>query len=142
MKRRSYLAALGASGVAGLSGCAGILGAGAPCEGSDCDVGMTGSSFVPREIEVSVGETVRWRNTSARAHTVTAYGNAIPEDAAFFASGGFDTQSAAIEGWRSRKGALESEDTYEHAFEVAGTYEYYCIPHEAADMVGTVEVVE
>jgi len=142
MKRRTYLAALGASGAAGLSGCAGLLGADAPCEGEDCDVGMTGNSFVPRDIEVAVGDTVRWRNTSARAHTVTAYESSLPDSAAFFASGGFESEAAAVEAWSNRDGALESEGTYEHTFEVPGTYQYYCIPHEAAGMVGTVEVVE
>jgi len=141
MKRRTYLAALGASGTVGLSGC-GLFEQGSPCDGRECDVGMTGNSFVPREIEVSVGETVRWRNTSARAHTVTAYESSLPEGAAVFASGGFESQSAAVDGWRDGEGAIESEDTFEHTFEVPGTHRYYCIPHEAADMTGVVEVVE
>jgi len=141
MNRRKYLAALGAAGSVGLSGC-GLFERDGPCEGRDCDVGMTGNSFVPREIEVSVGETVVWRNTSARAHTVTAYENSLPEGAAFFASGEFDAQDAAVEGWRDGEGGLESEDTFEHTFETTGTVRYYCIPHEAADMTGTVTVVE
>jgi plastocyanin len=142
MKRRTYLAALGASGVTGLSGCTGLLGGGSPCEDGDCDVGMTGNSFVPRDIQVEVGETVRWRNTSARAHTVTAYESSLPDGAAFFASGGFETEDAALDAWSKGRGGLEGGDTYEHTFEVAGDYQYYCIPHEAAEMIGTVAVVE
>ncbi len=141
VNRRNYLAALGSAGALGLSGC-GLYDSGGPCGDRDCDVGMTGNAFVPRDIEVSVGETVVWRNTSARAHTVTAYESSLPEGAAFFASGGFDSQSAAVDGWRSGEGGIESEGTFEHTFETTGTHRYYCIPHEAADMVGTVEVVE
>jgi len=142
MKRRTYLAALGASGVTGLSGCTGLLDAGAPCEGEDCDVGMTGNSFVPRDIQVEVGETVRWRNTSARAHTVTAYESSLPDGATFFASGGFESEDAARDAWGRGRGGLEGGDTFAHTFEVPGSYQYYCIPHEAAEMIGTVEVVE
>ena len=142
MKRRAYLAALGSSGALGLSGCVGLFDQGSPCDGRNCDVGMTGNSFVPRDIEVRVGDTVVWNNTSARVHTVTAYENSLPDGAAFFATGGFESQEAALDGWANGKGGMQSEDTYEHTFETPGTHRYYCIPHEAANMVGTVEVVE
>jgi plastocyanin len=141
MNRRAYLAALGGAGTAGLAGCLGdVVSANAPCDGRACDVGMSGSAFLPREITVSVGETVKWRNTSARAHTVTAYESGIPEDATYFASGGYDSEQAARDAWNGSKGAIESDETWEHTFEVAGTYEYFCIPHEVGEMLGTVVV--
>jgi plastocyanin len=107
------------------------------------DVGMAASDFRPAELEVSVGDTVVWKNTGSRAHTVTAYEDAIPADADYFASGGFDSQDAAEDGWRSGfEGAIRSGETYEHAFEVPGEYDYFCVPHEPAGMVGTIVVTE
>ena len=137
--RREVLAA-GTGLVAALAGCAG---GGSTADASEYDVGMGGSFFRPERIEVSVGETVVWRNTGSRAHTVTAYENAIPDGAAYFASGGYESQSAAEDGWMSGfGGAIESRQTYEHTFDVPGEYGYYCVPHEPSGMVGTVVVTE
>ena len=142
MKRRTYLAGLSGAGAVGLSGCLASLGtANDGCDG-DCDVGMTANAFDPQEYEVSVGTTVTWENTSSKGHTVTAYDDGIPDDAEYFASGGYDSESEAREGWRSNGGLLTSGDTYEHTFEVAGEYDYVCLPHENGGMVGTVVVTE
>ncbi len=143
MNRRTYLAGLAGGGATALSGCLASLGsAGASCDG-DCDIGMTASAFDPQQYEVTVGETVTWKNTSSKGHTVTAYGGQIPEDAAYFASGGFDSEDAAREGWRERnEGVLTTGDSYEQTFEVVGEYDYVCLPHEAGRMVGTIVVTE
>jgi plastocyanin len=71
---------------------------------------------------------------------VTAYESGIPDEAAYFASGGYDSEEAAREAWTNLEGAITSGDTYEHTFEVPGTYHYFCIPHERGGMVGTVTV--
>ncbi|EMA41409.1 plastocyanin/azurin family copper-binding protein [Halococcus hamelinensis] len=138
MDRRAFLAA--STGVAvGLAGCLGAA------EGeSDYDIGMSASAFLPEDdFEPRVGEPVVWRNTGMRAHTVTAYGSGIPDDAAFFASGGFETTAEARRAWnRNGGGAINGGETYEHTFEVPGTYNYFCIPHEPGGMVGSFEVVE
>jgi plastocyanin len=137
MERRSFLAAAATGGVAGFAGCAGVFGSDPP----DFDVGMRASAFVPVEIGVDVGETVVWYNDNDRPHTVTAYENAIPDDAEFFASGGFDSEAAAREGYNTDfSGAIDPQESYEHTFEVPGTYGYFCIPHEQGGMIGTVEV--
>jgi len=142
MKRRTYLAGLSAGSATALSGCLASLGsAGGSCDGS-CDIGMTAVAFDPQEYEVSVGDTVTWENTSSKGHTVTAYGSQIPDDADYFASGGFDSESAARDGWQRNEGLLTSGDTYEHTFEVAGEYDYVCLPHENSSMVGTIVVTE
>ncbi|NHN49540.1 halocyanin [Halostella sp. JP-L12] len=142
MKRRTYLAGLSAAGATGLSGCLASIGsAGNACDG-DCDVGMSAKDFTPQEYEVSVGTTVTWKNTSSKGHTVTAYDDGIPEGAEYFASGGYDSESEARDGWRSNEGLLTSGDTYEHTFEVAGEYDYVCLPHENGGMVGTIVVTE
>lgn len=144
MKRRAVLAGVGAA-AGGLAGCAGVLGP--SCGDEPHDVGMTASEFEPRELTVEVGETVRWLNTSQRAHTVTAYGSQLPEGAAFFASGGYDSTQAAREAWRdqgdeTRGGAIYTCDAFEHTFETPGTFPYFCIPHLQAGMVGTIVVEE
>lgn len=139
VSRRRVLAGLGTAVAVGVAGCAG---GGASAEGS-YDVGMTAVAFDPTEITVSVGETVVWANTSSRGHTVTAYDSGIPDDAEFFASGGYDSTAAARDAFGSSLGGLiESGEEWSHTFEVPGTYEYVCIPHEASGMIGTITVEE
>lgn len=137
MQRRRLLAAVG--GAVTLS--AGCLGLG-PDNDADYQVGMTAQAFRPAEITVSVGETVAWRNTSTRAHSVTAYGASVPDAADYFATGGFDTEAAAREAWDDNEGVIVTDETYEHTFWVPGRYPYFCIPHETAGMLGTVVVEE
>lgn len=142
MKRRAYLRAVSGSSAAALAGCAGLV-AGPAEDSPPYDVGMSTRAFLPELVEISVGETVVWRNTSSHAHTVTAYESGIPEDAAYFASGEFEGEGAARDGWMgATEGALYQGDTYERAFEVPGEYRYFCVPHEQANMVGTVVVEE
>jgi len=98
-------------------------------------------AFAPKRIRVSTGTTVTWENVGNVGHTVTAYEDSVPDGAAYFASGGFDSQSAASDGYSNGEGNVSGDGTYEHTFETTGTYEYYCIPHEMNGMVGFVEVV-
>ncbi|MFB6304157.1 MAG: plastocyanin/azurin family copper-binding protein [Haloferacaceae archaeon] len=136
MRRRRFLAALGAAATVPASGCAAV-----GSRGAEPDVGMTAVAFDPVRITVAAGDEVVWENTSSRGHTVTAYGSTLPDGADFFASGGYGSESAAREAWRSEIGGrLTTGDRFRHTFEVPGTYEYFCIPHEQAGMVGTVEV--
>lgn len=130
-----------------LSGCAGDGGS----DGEDGDSGeqrtveMTDDlQFDPNEITISVGDTIVWENTGQVAHSVTAYEDEIPDDADYFASGGYDSEQAARDGYSAddpESGAIPGGETFEHTFETAGTYEYFCIPHES-NMVGTVQVEE
>jgi len=97
--------------------------------------------FEPAELTVQQGETVAWKYAAGDAHNVVAYEDKIPDDAEYWASGGFDSETAARDGWENGKGALHrSEQVYVHTFETAGTHEYLCVPHEAAGMVGKVIV--
>jgi plastocyanin len=135
MDRRTFLAGASAVGITGLAGCT-ALGSGE----DDYDVGMTAVAYRPPSLTVETGDTVVWKNTSARAHSVTAYEQGIPDEADYFATGGFDSEQAARDAWDGAAGAINSGETYEHTFEVPGVYEYFCIPHESGGMVGTVEV--
>jgi plastocyanin len=92
-----------------------------------------GLKYVPNTATVSVGETVEWRNTGALMHTVTADSSLandlssvqLPEGAEPFNSGDI--------------GAGQS---YTRTFTVPGDYRYFCIPHEAAGMVGELTVTK
>jgi plastocyanin len=137
MHRRTFLATVGSSATLAIAGC---LDGGAQASG-DHDVGMSIDSFRPEELQVTAGTTVTWRNTSSHGHTVTAYQDAYPSAALFFASGGYETAESAREAWKSDNGGvLAAGETFEHTFEVPGRYDYFCIPHEDADMIGAVEV--
>jgi len=145
VNRRVFLATLGVGSLAVTAGCTSVLGQDddGPCGGDDCHVGMTRNAFVPETYEVSVGETVVWKNTSGADHTVTAYDDSIPEEATFFATGGCDSEDAARDAWfEQRGGALGPRETFSHTFEVPGSYQYVCIPHERAGMVGEILVSE
>ncbi|MFC7155192.1 plastocyanin/azurin family copper-binding protein [Halomarina halobia] len=136
MRRRTFLAtAVGVS--AGIL--AGCLSSGAPGE---FDVGMAANAFEPPEYEVSVGDTVVWGNNGSRSHSVTAYESGIPEGTEYFASGGFESEQAARDGYWDGEGVIYAGETYEHAFEAPGEYNYFCVPHEGAGMVGRIVVTE
>ncbi|GAA0513141.1 Plastocyanin [Halorubrum aquaticum] len=137
MYRRRFLERAGAAGVA-----VGSSLALAGCLADQYDVGMTATGFVPEEVTVEVGESVVWENTSVRGHTVTAYEDAIPEAAEYFASGGFESEAAAREAWSDFGGRLENGDRFSHTFSVPGRYDYVCLPHETGGMVGAVIVEE
>lgn len=129
--RRDVLRFGGSALAVGVAGC---LGGAA----EEATVSMTDElTFDPESVAVQVGGTVTWTNDSEVGHTVTAYEDAIPSDASYFATGGFDSEQAARNDVAG--GIVDPGESYEHTFEVAGTHEYYCIPHQGT-MVGTVEV--
>jgi plastocyanin len=88
--------------------------------------------FQPARVTVRVGETVQWVNgPSTFAHTVTCDPAKAkqPEDVSLpVGAKAFDS------------GIMQSGATFQHMFTVAGTYKYFCIPHELLGMVGEVVV--
>jgi len=137
--RRRVLATSTAT-LAAIAGCSAPSDEGDGGDGGDeTTVAMTGDfAFDPGTVEVAVGDTVVWENEGGGDHSVTASEDDIPDDADYFASGGFDGEEEARNAWPD--GAIADGDTYEHTFQTAGTYDYFCVPHEGLDMVGTVEV--
>jgi plastocyanin len=114
--------------------------AGVP-ENADHVVKMQAVAFEPESLTVSQGDTVAFEYAAGEPHCVFAYEDEIPEDAEYWASGGFESQEAAETGWNEeKKGAVQSGQSYVHTFEIKGTHGYYCLPHEAAGMVGEVVV--
>jgi len=109
---------------------------------ADHVVDMTAVAFEPAEITVSASDTVAWKFVGGEPHSVSASEEKIPDDAEYWASGDFDSEDAAREGWENGIGAVQEGQSYVHTFETPGKHGYVCIPHEAAGMVGTVVVEE
>jgi len=97
-------------------------------------------SFDPAELTIETGDTVAWEHVGGEPHSVTAYEDEIPEDATYWASGDFESQQAADEGCDNGQGAVQSGQSYVRTFETTGEHAYFCIPHEAAGMTGTIIV--
>ena len=153
--RRRYVRSIGAAALGlALAGCSGDGGDGGGDGGSGGDGGGGGGTTVdmtddlvydPETITVSVGDTVTWENVGSVGHTVTAYEDNIPDGAAYWASGDFDSEQAARDAYvpgDTGAGDVPGGESWSHTFETAGVHEYFCIPHESAGMVGTVEVQE
>lgn len=87
--------------------------------------------FYPEEIEIKPGDTVEWKNTSELIHTVSddpaqaviKKDASMPEGAKPFTSG-----------------KIEPGQTYQHTFNKAGTYKYFCTIHEVEGMRGIIIV--
>lgn len=135
--RRSVLRT--AAGI-GLGGAAGCLTSRSRKPPPQPRVELKPRSFDPPRLVVDPGETVTWWNNDILRHTVTAYEERIPDEADYFASGGFDSETAA-RGEESQGEILESGDRFEHRFTTPGHYHYCCLPHEDMDtMAGTIVV--
>jgi len=122
-------------GLAGLLGLGGVPPGPATAQsdaGPAAVVGMTNTmAYTADTVRVEVGETVRWENSSDVMHTVTADpAEAFKDDSVRLPEGASTFHS----------GNLDPAETFEHTFEVAGTYRYFCVPHEAVGMRGTVIV--
>lgn len=126
LSRRKFLCGLGAGTSALLVGC----GAG----GREPDFTVVienGTGFEPASLIVPLGSMVAWHNRASHIHTITADPAKaqlperilIPDGAAVFDSGN-----------------LFSGDRWTHAFDVAGTYIYFCRYHELEEMLGTITV--
>jgi len=144
MRRRTLLGTIAGSSLAGLAGCSSDGGDGSSGDGSgggaeqdEVAVAPGGSlTFSPETIIVSPGTTVTWtfespsHNVSCNPDHDSAGAVSLPEDAEPFASYEGDDRFATN----------DEGETFEHTFEVAGTYDYVCVPHVTSGMVGTVEV--
>jgi plastocyanin len=85
-----------------------------PASAADEDVAISGFSYSPGTVTITVGDSVTWTNSDAQAHTASA------DD------GSFDTSS------------IGNGDSATIEFSTAGSYPYHCEFHP--DMAGTVVV--
>lgn len=74
--------------------------------------------FSMPDLAVDPGTTVRWMNTTSTFHTVTPDGH----------SQWTQWQTAGV------------GETFEVRFDQAGTFPYFCLPHRALGMTGTITV--
>lgn len=158
--RRRLLAASGGIATVAMAGIAGCVGAqrdpnytppteapqdegqgggegaaeGGPTRSANATVNMISTAggdqiFDPEVGWLEAGGTVTFVIESG-AHSATAYAeangkpNRIPSSAEAFDSGILSEQGAE----------------FAHTFETEGVYDYYCIPHEAVGMIGTIVV--
>ena len=84
--------------------------------GGGTEVSMADIAFDPAEVTVAVGDTVTWMNDDSVDHDVTADS---------FSSGD--------------PGGMAPGDTFDHAFEEAGTFDYVCTVHPGMEGSVTVE---
>ncbi len=91
--------------------------------------------FQPAALRVQPGDTVLWWNLGDN-HSTTAY--APPNTRA----GGVSVPQRIPEGAQSWDsgilGIQERGITFSYTFELPGTYDYYCFPHEFLGMVGRI----
>ena len=86
--------------------------------------------FDPLGLRIAPGTTVRWV-LEANVHSATAY---HPDNGSWA-----PRIPAGAEPWDS--GMLtEPGQTFEQRLDVPGVYDYYCIPHEMAGMIGRIVV--
>lgn len=114
--------------VPALSGCLDILGDDGPShdETGDIEIEVGDYYFEPYELEIEVGETVKWVFTEP-GHSVSCVPNhsdlvSLPADAEPFSSYEGDNLGTTV----------PEGETFSHTFEVTGEYTYVCIPHQSA----------
>lgn len=119
---------------AGIVGAAGVAGALLSCGGdgdgvTDTDGGdgggfdgtitlTAGLAFDPPDVTIAVGDTVTWESEANIFHTITPDGHSE---------------------W-TRQEMNSAGDTFTHTFDNAGTFDYFCEPHQAQGMVGSITV--
>ena len=90
-----------------------------PADGGDVvEIQLRNFEFCQPELHIAAGTTVRWRNTTATFHTVTPDGH------------------SAWSEWQT----ASRDDTFTVRFDDTGSYAYYCSPHRALGMTGTIIV--
>lgn len=93
------------------------------------DLGLM--SFSQGTVNVTVGQTVEWRNSSIVTHTVT-------DDPAKAESVNDSVLPPGAMPFNS--GDIPAGGVFAYKFAVPGTYRYFCLHHESEGMVGTVIV--
>ena len=83
-----------------------------------------GNTFSPDTLTINVGDTVTWENNDLGFHNANGSLSVFPNNPVGFTSG-----SATTGLW-----------TFEHIFNLAGTYNYQCDPHASMGMNGIIIV--
>jgi plastocyanin len=133
-------AAAGATG--GAAGAAGATGAAAPITGKTHDVKMIGDEkgyrFDPANITIKQGDGVKWTMVSGGPHNVAFDANSLPAGAKDKLAANMPNQMSPL----SSNFFMNPNETYTISFAglPKGTYNYFCTPHLAMGMKGTITV--
>lgn len=109
-----------------------MLGASSGGDAPAAVVHMTSQNkFVPATVTIKAGQSVKWVNDDAATHTVTTDPSQVAnEDDVQTPRGAKPFNSNSVGKGKS----------FEQKFEVPGTYQYACAPHEGDKMLGKVVV--
>lgn len=139
LTRRGFLGGMLLVSAAAAVACSG----GAPAPAANAPPAAAGASntgavkmtdlnkYEPATLTIAKGGTVTWTNSSTMPHSVTD----DPTKAVNKADALLPDGAAA---WDST--ILQPGATFSRTFDVAGTYKYFCVPHEALGMLGTITV--
>lgn len=94
-------------------------------------VNMAEDSYIPRMVTIRAGETVEWKNTSSKPHTVTI----DPDKATNRGDVNLPPNAPKVD-----SGYVPVGGAYRYTFQVPGTYKYFCTLDEGDGMVGEVVV--
>lgn len=97
-----------------------------PAAADDVQVAVQDNEFVPKSVEISVGDTVVWSHQGSRPHTVTA------DDGSWDSNPDCPSNIASC---------MVAGQSYERQFDQAGTFPYYCKLHGSAGGGGMAGVV-
>lgn len=132
----------GAPGAAPAAPSAGAPGAAQAITGKTWDVKMyadeKGSRFDPVSITIKRGDGIRWTLVNGPPHNVAFWNDSVPSGAANVLQGNMPNQMGALSG----EMMTNPNQTYTISFAgvPTGTYHYYCVPHLALGMKGTIIV--
>jgi plastocyanin len=91
------------------------------------------NKFVPATVTIKAGQSVKWVNDDSATHTVTTDPSQVAnEEDVQIPSGAKPFNSNSVGKGKS----------FEEKFDVPGTYQYACAPHEGDKMVGKVVVTK
>ena len=116
--------------------------AGQPITGKTWDVKMigdaTGYRFDPANLTIKQGDGIKWTVISTPPHNVSFWPDSIPSGAAGPLQANMSNTMSQLVGPL----LMNANDTYTISFAgvPAGTYHYYCTPHLAMGMKGTITV--
>lgn len=90
-----------------------------PVAAAQREVVLQGNAFDPRTIEINVGDEIRWRHEDGDSpHAVTTHAGQQES---------FDSHP------NCSPLCMQDGNTFEHTFDKAGTFTYYCKTHGSAD---------
>lgn len=95
--------------------------------------------YQPATLSIRTGDRVRWVNVSGGPHNVAFYRDRVPGGAADFLTAMMTDQISPLSG----KLMIQANEAYEISFAgaPAGTYAYFCTPHEMLGMVAELTVL-